>query len=317
MIIDEILEEIKKANNIVILTHETPDGDAIGSSMAMKHAIESLGRNVDVIIPDFSDCFKFLPGTSDIKKESDTQRYDLAIALDCADYKILKGYDPYFEKARNKIVIDHHGSNKMYGDINFVNPVAPACCQILLGMFEYMEIDINKDIGECIITGIITDTGGFNYNVTAETFEFAADILRKGVDTSEVYKRVMQTKTKANFELNRLASERMEFFFDGKVAFTYITLEDEERFSAKTGDHEGLVDIGRCIEGVEVSVFLHENKGKQNGFKLSLRSSEYVNVSDICIMFGGGGHTRAAGAWIPGTVDQIKEKVLAEIKKQL
>ena len=317
MIIDEILEEIKKANNIVILTHETPDGDAIGSSMAMKHAIEGLGRNVDVIIPDFSDCFKFLPGTSDIKKESDIQRYDLAIALDCADYKILKGYDPYFEKARNKVVIDHHGSNKMYGDINFVNPVAPACCQILIGIFEYIGIDINKDIGECIITGIITDTGGFNYNVTAETFEFAADILRKGVDTSEVYKRVMQTKTKANFELNRLASERMEFFYDGKVAFTYITLEDEERFNAKTGDHEGLVDIGRCIEGVEVSVFLHENKGKQNGFKLSLRSSEYVNVSDICIMFGGGGHTRAAGAWIPGTVDQIKEKVLAEIKKQL
>ena len=317
MIIDEILEEIKKANNIVILTHETPDGDAIGSSMAMKHAIEGLGRNVDVIIPDFSDCFKFLPGTEDIKRESDIQRYDLAIALDCADYKILKGYDPYFEKAKNKIVIDHHGSNKMYGDINFVNPVAPACCQILVGMFEYMGIDIDKKIGECIIAGIITDTGGFNYNVTAETFEFAADILRKGVDTSEVYKKVMQTKTKANFELNRLASERMEFFFDGKVAFTYITLEDEERFNAKTGDHEGLVDIGRCIEGVEASVFLHENKGKQDGFKLSLRSSEYVNVSDICIMFGGGGHTRAAGAWIPGTVEQIKEKVLTEIKKQL
>ena len=317
MIIDDILEEIKKADKIVILTHETPDGDAVGSALAMKHAIAQIGKKVDVIIPEFSDCFKFLPGTNEIIKDSKVEKYDLAIAVDCADYKILKGFDPYFEKAKVKIVIDHHGSNKMYGDINFVNPVAPACCQILVGMFEYLGVNIDKKIGTCIITGIITDTGGFNYNVTAETFEFAAELLRKGVDTADVYKRTMQTKTKANFELNRLASERMEFFFDGKVAFTYITLADEKKFGAKTGDHEGLVDIGRCIEGVEVSVFLHENKGKDNGFKLSLRSCEYVNVSDVCLMFGGGGHLRAAGAWIPGTVEQIREKVLAEIKKQL
>jgi len=317
MIIDDILNEIKEAESIVILTHETPDGDALGSTMAMKNAIKSLGKNADVIIPEYSDCFKFLPGTNDIKVESDIERYDLAIALDCADYKILKGYEPYFERAKNKIVIDHHGSNKMYGDINYVDPVAPACCQILVGMFEYMGIEINREIGTCIITGIITDTGGFNYNVTAETFEFAAELLRKGVDTADVYKRTMQTKTKANFELNRLASKRMEFFFDGKVSFTYITLEDENKFGAKTGDHEGLVDIGRCIEGVEVSIFLHENKGKENGYKLSLRSTNYVNVSDVCLMFGGGGHIRAAGAWIPGTVEQIKEKVLIEIEKQL
>lgn len=317
MIIDEILEEIKKADKIVILTHETPDGDAVGSSLAMKYAIKQIGKEADVIIPEFSDCFNFLPGIDKVISDSKIGKYDLAIAVDCADYKILRGYEAFFEKAKMKIVIDHHGSNKMYGDINFVNPVAPACCQILVGMFEYLGINIDKEIGTCIITGIITDTGGFNYNVTAETFEFAAELLRKGVNTAEVYKKTMQTKTKANFELNRLANERMEFFFDGKVAFTYITLEDEEKFGAKTGDHEGLVDIGRCIEGVEVSVFLHENKGKENGFKLSLRSCEYVNVSDVCLMFGGGGHLRAAGAWIPGTVNQIKEKVLSEIKKQL
>ena len=205
----------------------------------------------------------------------------------------------------------------MYGDINFVNPVSPACCEVLIGMFDYFEIEITKDIGTCLITGIITDTGGFDYNVNPETFDFAAMLLRKGIKISEVYTKVLKTKTRANFELTRLANERMEFLEDGKIAFTYITNSDEKKVGAKTGDHEGLVDIGRNVEGVEVSIFLHEIPGKINGFKISLRSKEYVNVSDVCIMFGGGGHIRAAGAFCLGTAEQIKEKVLTEIRKQL
>ena len=144
MTLDAILEEIKKADKIVILTHETPDGDAVGSSLAMMHAVKSLGKEPDVIIPEYSDCFSFLPGIPEIEEESDVEKYDLAIALDTADSKILKGYEKYFEKAKKKIVIDHHGSNKMYGDINFVNPAAPACCEILVGMFDYLNIEIGR-----------------------------------------------------------------------------------------------------------------------------------------------------------------------------
>ena len=317
MTLDNVLEEINKAEKIVILTHETPDGDAMGSSLAMKHAIKLLGKEADVIIPEYSDCFSFLPGIEEVKVESNVERYDLAIALDCADNKILKGNEKYFEIAKRKIVIDHHSSNKMYGDINFVNPVAPACCEILVGMFDYFGIELTKEIGTCIITGIITDTGGFDYNTTAETFDFAAMLLRKGINISDVYRKVLKTKTRPNFELRKLAENRLEFLEDGKVTFSYITLEDEKNVNAKTGDHEGLVENGRDIEGVEVSIFLHEKEGKSNGFKVSLRSTEYVNVSDVCLMFGGGGHARAAGAFVNGTVEQIKEKLLAEIKKQL
>lgn len=317
MTLDNVLEEINKAEKIVILTHETPDGDAMGSSLAMKHAIKLLGKEADVIIPEYSDCFSFLPGIEEVKVESNVERYDLAIALDCADNKILKGNEKYFEIAKRKIVIDHHSSNKMYGDINFVNPVAPACCEILVGMFDYFGIELTKEIGTCIITGIITDTGGFDYNTTAETFDFAAMLLRKGINISDVYRKVLKTKTRPNFELRKIADNRLEFLENGKVTFSYITLEDERSVNAKTGDHEGLVENGRDIEGVEVSIFLHEKEGKSNGFKVSLRSTEYVNVSDVCLMFGGGGHARAAGAFVNGTVEQIKEKLLAEIKKQL
>ena len=317
MTLDNILEEIRNANKIVILTHEMPDGDAIGSSLAMMFALRSIGKEPDVIIPKYSNCFKFLPGISEIKAESDIEKYDLAIALDCADGKILCGYEKYFEKSKHKIVIDHHGSNKMYGDINFVNPGSPACAEVLITMFDYFEIEINKDIGTCLITGIITDTGGFNYNVNPETFDFAAMLLRKGIKISDVYAKALKTKTRANFELTRIANDRMEFLEDGKIAFTYITNADEEKVGAQTGDHEGLVEIGRDIEGVEVSIFLHEVPEKTNGFKISLRSKEYVNVSDVCIMFGGGGHIRAAGAFCMDSIEQIKEKIVAEIRKQL
>lgn len=125
MTLDSILEEIKKAENIVILTHETPDGDAIGSSLAMKAALKKIGKNADVIIKEYPRVFNFLPGREEVKMDSDIEQYDLAISLDCADFKRLVGNE-YFENARQTIVVDHHSSNKMYGDINFVNPVSPA-----------------------------------------------------------------------------------------------------------------------------------------------------------------------------------------------
>ncbi len=162
MTLDNILEEIKKAKSIVILTHENPDGDAVGSTLAMYEALKQLGKeNVDVIIPEYPRTYKFLPNVDIVKKE-ETKNYDLAIALDCATIKMLNGWSNYFEDAKVKIVIDHHGTNTMYGDLNYVNPDSPACTQILLTMFEYFGVEITSDIGKCILTGIITDTGRFS-----------------------------------------------------------------------------------------------------------------------------------------------------------
>lgn len=316
MTLDEILKEIEKAETIVILTHESPDGDAIGSSLAVKLMLNKIGKKADVIISEYSRLFDFLPDVNQIKKESEIKNYDLAISVDCATLKRLDNKE-YFKNAKKTIVIDHHGSNEMYGDLNFVNPVSPACCEILVGMFGYYEFDITKDIGKCIMTGIITDTGGFQYRgITPETFEFTADLIRKGVDTSDIYKRTLRTKTKSNFELTRRVLDRLEILEDGRVTFTYINNEDEKEVGAEPGDHEGLVEIGREIEGVEVSVFVRQ-KENEDAYKISLRSSEYVNVSDICLLFGGGGHPRAAGALIQGNLEQVKEKILSEVKNAL
>lgn len=316
MTLDNIFEEVNKAESILIVTHENPDGDAMGSSLAMYNALKLYGKNPELVVPEYSRTFEFLPGSEEIRKECSKEVYDLVISVDAATLKILGNLGKYFENAKCKVVIDHHGSNTMFGDYNYVNPDAPACSQLLIVILEYFNIEINKEIGTCILTGIITDTGGFKYStVTAETFEFVAWLLSKGVNVSNIYKRVLQVRTKSNFELNKIAMDRLEFLENGKVAFTYITIPDEEKVKAETGDHEGLVDIGRDIEGVEVSIFIREKAGK--GLRISLRSNDYVNVSDIAILFGGGGHPRAAGCSIQGTIEQAKEKLLTEIKKLL
>ena len=313
--IDQILKCIKKSKNIVIVTHENPDGDAVGSSLAMYHALKELKKNVDIIIPEYAKCFNELPGIDEVIKESD-KVYDLAISLDAATDKLLNVWVKYFREADQRIVIDHHSTNTMFGDINYVDLSAPACAQVVYMLIKHYRWKITPEIGTCIMAGIITDTGGFQYSgVSRDTFNIAAELLDAGVNISKVYKKVFDTKTKSSFELRRIALDRMEFLEDDKIAFTYITNKDERKVNAGVGDYEGIVSEGRSIEGVEVSIFLHELKDGE--FKISLRSNSYVNVSDVCIMFGGGGHIRAAGAKMTADPLVIRDKVVNEVKRQL
>lgn len=315
MTIDNIKEEINKAKDIVILTHENPDGDAVGSALAMYLTLKKMNKEVDVIIPEYSNVFKFLPGAESTKKEGKETPYDLAISVDVTGIKRLNGFSKYFENAITKIQIDHHEVNDMFADYNFVNPASPACAQILILVIEQLGVEIDKQIGTCLLTGIITDTGGFKYEgVSAETFEFVSWLLAKGVNVSDIYKRVLQVKSRANFELRKLIIDRMEFLHDNKITFTYITSKDMQKVNAMPGDHEGLVEVGRDIEGVEVSIFLRQT---EKGYKASLRANNYVNVSDVALLFNGGGHMRAAGCDMTGNLEQCKEKIIKEVEKYI
>lgn len=314
--LDEILKEINKAENIVLLVHENPDGDALGSGVAMYKELKRLGKSAELIVPKYPRIYENLLDLKECtSKEGTKKTYDLAMSLDCANIKLLNGWSNYFEDATEKVVIDHHSTNSMFGDLNYVDLSAPACTQVVYTMFKYYGWKIDQEIGTALMTGIITDTGGFQYSgVSKETFHIASELLDSGVNISKIYKQALETHTRTSFELKKLALERMEFLEDGKVTFTYITKEDEKNVNAENGDYEGIVNEGRNIEGVEVSIFLHE---LDNGFKASLRANNYVNVSDVCLMFGGGGHLRAAGATMQGTPQEIKKKVLAEVKRQL
>ncbi len=317
MTLDDILVEIKKAENIAIMVHEAPDGDAIGSSLAFVLALRNMGKNAFVVMKDeFPENFSYLPGREYIKYDLEFESPDLTIVLDCPNIKRVNAdAKTYFDNAKVTVEIDHHTKNDMFADYNIVNHVSPATAQILVSSFEYLNIEITKEIGECLLTGIITDTNGFrNTNVTVESFEFASWALENGLNLPKIYKQSMLTMTHSKFEAQKLAMNRMEFFEDGKISFTYMTKADDEVLNVKAGDHDGIVEIGKSIEGVEVSIFLYE---KEKGFKASLRSNEYVNVSEVCLTFGGGGHIKAAATALNMTFEEAKNAIISEVAKHL
>lgn len=310
----EIIEKITNSKKIVIFTHESPDGDAIGSSLAVYLGLKQLGKDVDVVCDKHSRVFDFIECISNIKS-SVSGKYDLAICLDCADKGRLYDPDCVFDKCNYRISIDHHASNTYYADSNYVEGKSPAASQTVIKVLRKLGITITKEIGQCLMVGIITDSGGFRYSsVNEETFRFAAEMLTLGVDISDIYLRVFMVQTKAQFLLSRIANDRLEFFNKNRVAFTYIMMEDEKKVHASEGDHEGIVDIGRNIEGVEVSILARES---EKGFKLSFRSNNYVDVADIAKAFSGGGHIRASGCLINMPLDELKKAVLKETYKRL
>ncbi len=314
VVFDNIISSIESAKRVLILTHESPDGDAVGSSLGMYIALRGLKKDVDVVIDEYSWVFNFLPYIDEVKREASGE-YDLVIVLDCATRKRL--YDPsgIVDKSRLVISIDHHASNNYFADYNYVEGNSPAASQVIIKVLKRLGVSLTKEICECLIAGIITDTGGFRFStVNDDTFEFAAKILDLGVNISDIYIRVFQTKSKAQFRLGQIANSRLELLYKDKIAFTYITLADEKKCKALKGDHEGIVNVGQSIEGVEVSVFLHEC---DKGFKVSLRSNNSIDVARIAELFGGGGHVNASGCLIEDSLDNVKNMVIKEVKRAL
>jgi len=314
-VLENIKKEIMASNSIVILTHENPDGDAVGSSLGLMHALKKIGKKVDVIIPSLNKMYEILPGYEEIRNVVDEDfNYDLCIALDSSDLERLHICKEIFEKAKHTMVIDHHITNQNFGDVNYVNAVASSTCQNLIVILGYLDITINKDIAACLYAGILTDTGGFRYNVQIETFEFVAMLLETGIDIAKIYRNLFDITTLPRTKILGKAIERLELVSNGRIAFTYITKEDEIKYELTDGDHEGIVNYGRNIENVEVSIFVREVNDK---YKVSLRSNEYVNVSLIATKFGGGGHMKASGLSSDMSFDILKQTLISEIEKQL
>lgn len=313
--LDNIVEVIIRAKTIGIFTHVSPDGDAIGSSLGLYLGLKQLKKDVDVVVDEYSRCFHFLPAREDMKEEG-RKEYDLVIALDCASQSRLFDPNDSFLHSKVTVSIDHHASNTYFANFNYVEDESPATCKTLIKVLKRLNVSINKEIGECLMAGIITDSGGFRYStVDDETFEFAAQMLDVGVPISDIYYRTFDVKTKAQFELSSIATSRLTFYSKDRIAFTYITMEDLKKVKAAAGDHEGIVNIGRNIEGVEVSIFLREDE--DGTYKVSFRSNDFVDVSEVAKMFDGGGHARAAGCTIDPPFEVAVKKLIKETVKRL
>jgi len=310
----KIKELIEISDTILILAHKSPDGDAIGSSLAFYNVLQNIHKKVDIIIEEVPRIFEFLPNADKIKNTSKVDSYDLVIVLDCASQERIGQDNNYFENAKYTLNIDHHISNTNYANYNYVSGNSPACCEYLVEIFDYLNIEITKEIAECLMVGILTDTGGFQYsNVGEKTYNFASRVS-KIIDISTIYKRVLSTKTKAQFELMKIAMSRIELINNEQIAFTYLTKEDLSKVNAMPGDHEGIAGIGRNIEGVKVSIFIRETP---DNFKVSLRSNDDFNVSEIATLFNGGGHQKSAGFDSNLELDILKEQLIKSINERL
>ena len=306
-----IYDAILASDSILLLSHESPDGDAIGSLMGMYHMLTNLNKKVDVVVPEMPETFLFLNSIDKVLTHSDKE-YDLTIILDCANKERIGQVNNEYNRCKKSIIIDHHLSNCQFGDINYVEDDSSSCCQVLYYLFREWNVKITPEIGEALAVGLLTDTSGFkNNNINKNSFLMAAELFDI-VDLHKIYYLVLSKKTMAQYLLMKMTLDRLELFSDGKIAFSYISEEDMANVGAKIGDHEGLVDLGRNIGGVEVSVFFRECK---DCYRISLRSNGLVDVNEVAKKFGGGGHKMAAGIKINNNFKETKEKIINEIIK--
>jgi bifunctional oligoribonuclease and PAP phosphatase NrnA len=310
----EIAEALRSAQRIVVMSHVRPDGDALGSELALGLSLRELGKDVTIWNGDgMLEKYSFMPGSELVQRPPDEpQQFDLAVALDTA---VLNRLGPAGEAVRADrwINLDHHPTNPRYGDLVYIDPVAPATGQILFELLWSTDLPMNPAIAENLFVAISTDTGSFQYpNTTARTFEIGAELLRCGVNVGRVSQLLYESFPRRRVELLRELLGTMRFEADGQVASFSLSLAVAHSLGVKPEDNEGLIDHLRAIEGVVVAVFFEELlEGK---VRVSMRSkSDAADVAAICQRFGGGGHKLAAGARVRGSLNDVEQRVMEAI----
>ncbi|PYK06722.1 MAG: DHH family phosphoesterase [Verrucomicrobia bacterium] len=317
---DEIGRVLREHQRFAILSHVRPDGDALGSQLALALSLQQLGKNVRVWNEDgMLEKYSFLPRSELLTKPpSPAADVDVAIALDTAIQNRLGTAFAAVGSARIWINIDHHRSNPGYGDLVIVDSNAPATGEIIFNLIKSQGLPLNHDIAENLYAAISTDTGSFQYPKTsARTFEIAAELVRVGgLDVGKISQQLYENYPRRRLELLRELLRTMRFEFSGQAASFSLTLKTAADLHVLPEDNEGLIDHLRAIRGVIVAVFFEElADGK---VRVSMRSKdEAVDVCAICQKFGGGGHTLAAGARVRGSLAEVEEKVLEEIREVL
>jgi phosphoesterase RecJ-like protein len=313
---EQIGQALREGVRFAVLSHVRPDGDALGSQLALGLSLKQLGKDVRIWNEDgMLEKYSFLPSANLLTKPAgDPEDVDVAIALDTAIQNRLGTALPAVRSAKLWINIDHHPSNPGYGDLVYINPKAPATGQILFELIKSEKLPIDPAIAENLYVAISTDTGSFQYpNTTARTFEIAADLVRAGVEVGRVSQLTYENYPRRRTELLRDLLGTMRFEANDRVASFSLSLATAKKLGVLPEDNEGLIDHLRAIRGVIVAVFFEElPDGK---VRVSMRSkNEKVNVCAICEKFGGGGHVLAAGARVRGALAEVEKKILEEVR---
>lgn len=317
---DKINEELIDAKKIAISGHVRPDGDCVGACTALYQYIMQYSKEldidqVDVYLEPFGNEFNILNGADIIKHFYGSEEiYDLFISLDCGSLDRLGNAIKYFDSAKKTISIDHHISNLNFAKVNHVVADASSTCEVLFNLME--EDKINKEIAKSLYVGIIHDTGVFKHTNTSEkTLQIAGKLISKGIEFSKLIDESFYAKTyMQNQILGRCLMESL-LVLGGKVVVASISRKELDFYHASPSDCDGIIDQLRITKGTEVAIFIYETDTLE--YKVSLRSNGKVNVSQIAVYFGGGGHIKAAGATMRGQLHDVINNLNLHIEAQL
>lgn len=312
---EQVVEEIRKAKNIAISFHVSPDGDSIGSSLALMKGLRKLGKKVSILCREnIPEILSFLPSAEEINKSSGRidSNCEVLIVLDCGNLERVNCDIITDSKSNYKLLnLDHHISNDYYGDVNCVDPQYSAMGEMIYLLLTEMGIEIDSDMAVCIYTSIMMDCGSFKYsNTTALTHKIAGALIEKNIDFPEIHRKIYENKKFALVKLSGKLIEGMYLMFDGRLCVMEASKHVIENLNVDPADVSDLVSIGTEIEGVEVVVFIKEN---DENYKISLRSKTSFDVRKLAEQYGGGGHSKAAGFTYSGDLMKLKNKLTKTI----
>jgi len=319
--IKRIAKTIKNSNNFLITSHINPEGDSLGSQLAMASLLKAMGKRFIVIDHDkVPKHYAFLPDSKLIA--TDTRKcegkFDVGIVLDCPNLRRTGRVKEVITDAKVILNIDHHVSNEYFGDINWVKKDASCVGEMVYMLYKELKVKIEKKAALYIYIAILTDTGSFNYtNTSSATHEIISELLGYGIEPYDISRKVYENKTPGALKLLGQVLCNLKVVLDGKAAYASVKKSDFKK--TKTGPQacENFVNFARSIKDVEVAVFFRESIDKKNKYHVSFRSSGKADVNKVASFFGGGGHKSASGCIVYGKFDKVKSRVLAKVKSEI
>lgn len=318
--LDQAKQFIEEKDDFLVVSHVQPDGDAASSTLAVGWLLRKLGKQVTLInegkLPaKFSDLAHF-SDVLDYSTQRPNRTFQSIITVDCADYSRIGEVASLFASSPDLLNIDHHPTNDYFGTCQLIQPDAASTTQILTDLIARFPFQLEVSCAEYLYTGLLTDTGGFRYSsTTGRVMQIAADLLALGVNGSELAEKYLERMTYAQVELLKRALSTLTFSSDKKIAWLAVTVREIEELQASNEDLDGLVNYARNVERVEVGL-LFKQRDEQT-VKVSLRSNGQANVAEIAKSFGGGGHIRAAGCTIQGTLEEVINQVVDRVRSKL
>jgi phosphoesterase RecJ-like protein len=311
----EIAEVFQNSESVLLFPHVFADGDAIGSAIALCEGLRHCGKKAWVLIEDkIPDMYTFMTADCCVKRWTG-EKPSVCVMLDCGEIDRIPGKEVIFMSGATAMCIDHHITSKPFLEWNYIDNAAAATAEIIYDLLILMKVEISKTMAEAIYAGIVTDTGRLQYeNTTKRTLLIVAELFDKGLRPNEIAIELYQKAKLEKLFLEARVMESAVLFADGKAIISYVTYALLKETGALTEDIEGIVDKMRDIKDIEVSVLLKEIK---DGFKISLRSKEHLDVAKISKGKGGGGHKRAAGFSVSGVLENVKNETMSIITKEL